>query len=416
MTKTAALLSALVLLSAGPAVAQSLPEALPNLGPDLGETLGDLGLSLSALAGRSDWMAGGGVEQRSTNGTKGEGNLHITAQRAYTEGMVDDWRLTLMVVQAEVNSGFAAGAIGRRPAGAEQSTPQAEADVVFPSLTLRQENDDRTTLLRLTSTPVGGPVSARPAGRVETTLYGSSVIVGGRLFAEPVVSSMLSYTGMRDPVSGRSWGRVMDMGGGAQAIWLPWDGVGIGLSGEAAALQGQDVKDNTRFSTRLDLSYDLKPDGFDQLRVGPFVSYATFAKNLSHYSWGHGGYYSPSQDLREGIGIDALTTEGERWQVEAKASLALTQAEEEAAPRYWENGGTSGGLYQGSSTDGLSTQVSLRASTLLGDHLILSGFSRYQSAPQYNDIAVGAFLTIPFSARSGVFSADLPDSVFAPFR
>lgn len=414
MTKTAVLFSALVLLSAGSAAAQSLPG--PGPVPDLGDTLGDLGSSLATLAGRSDWMAGGGVERRSTNGTHGEGSLQITAQRAYAEGMVDDWRLTLMVVSAEVNSGSPTGSIGQRPTGSDRFAPQAEADVVFPSVTLRQEQDDRTTMLRLTSSPIGGPVSALPAGRVETTVYGASVIVGGKLFAEPVVSSMLSYTGMRDPVSGRSWGRVMDIGGGAQAVWLPWDGVGIGLSAEAAALQGQDVKDNRRISTRLDLSYDLKPDGFDHLRIGPFLSYAHFANNLSHYTWGHGGYYSPSRDLREGVSLDALTTEGERWQLEAKASLALAQAEEAAAPRYWLTDGGSGGAYAGSSTDGIATQVSLRASTLLGDHLILSGFSRYQAAPQYTDVAVGAFLTIPFSARAGVFSADLPDSVFAPFR
>ncbi|WP_019646415.1 cellulose synthase subunit BcsC-related outer membrane protein [Novispirillum itersonii] len=407
MTRTVLLLSVAVLLSAAPAGAEPLP--------DLGETLGDLGQSLGTLAGRSDWQAGTGAERRSTNGTHGEGSLHITVERAYAEGMVDDWRLTLMVVRAEINTGFAAGAIGRRPGGGERSSPLAEADVVFPTLTLRQESDDWTTLLRVGTTPLGGAVSARLSGRAELTHYGDDVILGGKVFAEPVVSSMLSYTGMRDPVSGDSWGRVMDMGGGAQAIWLPWPQVGVGLSGEAAALQGEDVKDNTRVSARLDLSYDLKPDGFDHLRVGPFASYARFAHNLSHYTWGHGGYYSPSQDLRQGLALDALTTEGQRWQVEARASVALAQAEEDAAPRFW-LGDDAGGQYDASRTDGVNGQVSLRASALLGDHLILSGFSRYQAAPQYTDVAIGAFLTIPFSARGGVFSADLPDSVFTPFR
>lgn len=204
-----------------------------------------------------------------------------------------------------------------------------------------------------------------------------------------------------------------------RAFWsAPRDGAvpaWVGLSGEAAALQGEDVKDNTRVSARLDLSYDLKPDGFDHLRVGPFASYARFDHNLSHYTWGHGGYYSPSQDLRQGLALDALTTEGQRWQVEARASVALAQAEEDAAPRFW-LGDDAGGQYDASRTDGVNGQVSLRASTLLGDHLILSGFSRYQAAPQYTDVAIGAFLTIPFSARGGVFSADLPDSVFTPFR
>lgn len=369
------------------------------------------------LAGRDDWNAAGGMEWRGTNGVHGQGSLRILAERAFAEGMVGDWRLNLTVVNANVATGTAqpGTAIGKRVA-AETSTPLAETDVYFPALSLRREVNDWTMIGKLSSTPMGGPVSALPTGSVEATRYGQPLILTGRLFADPVVASMLSYTGMRDPVSGQNWGRVVDMGGSAQAIWLATERIGVGLGGEAAYLTGEDVKDNTRFSTRLDAAYDLRPQGFDHLRVGPFVSYAHFQRNLSHYTYGHGGYYSPSSDVREGILLDALTTEGRPWQVELKTSLALGQAREDAAPRFWVGGGGSGGDYAGSSTNGINSEVSLRASALLADQLILSGFARYQAAPQYTDMALGAFLTVPFSPRGGVFSTDLPNSVFTPFR
>jgi hypothetical protein len=52
---------------------------------------------------------------------------------------------------------------------------------------------------------------------------------------------------------------------------------------------------------------------------------------------------------------------------------------------------------------------------LLSDHLILSGFAAYSNAPGYTGFVAGLFLSIPFDARRGVFSADLPDSTFRPF-
>lgn len=367
------------------------------------------------LAGRADWHAGGGVEMRTTNGTKGQGNLDILAERAFVEGMVSDWRVNLTLVRALVETGMPQPNtfIGRR-AGVDTSAPMDGADIYFPMLSARREIEGWSYGARLSSTPMNGPISAQPTGGVNVTRYGQSVILNGRLFSDPVVGSMLSYTGMRDPVTGRYWGRVTDNGGAAQATWLATDRIGIGAGLERAYLRGQDVKDNARMAARVDAAYDFRPDGFDHLRLGPFVSYAHFDHNLSHYTYGHGGYYSPQRDWRQGLLLDALTTEGRQWQVEFKSSLALGQAWEAASPHIWVGDGNR--TWEGSSNHGLNSEVSLRASALLTDQLILSGFARYQAAPQYTDMALGAFLTVPFSPRGGVFSADLPDSVFTPFR
>ena len=48
--------------------------------------------------------------------------------------------------------------------------------------------------------------------------------------------------------------------------------------------------------------------------------------------------------------------------------------------------------------------------------MILSGFAGYSNAPGYNGFVIGLFISIPFGARQGVFSVDLPDSTFRPFN
>ncbi|HLO76696.1 MAG TPA: cellulose synthase subunit BcsC-related outer membrane protein [Magnetospirillum sp.] len=371
---------------------------------------------LDPLAGRNDWNAGGGIELRTTNGVHGQGSLRILAERAFAEGMVADWRVNMTLVRANVATGMATPGtdLGKRFA-AETSSPLPETDIVFPIVSVRHESDDWTTSAKLSSTPMGGPISPRPVGSVAATHYGSSTILDGRLFAEPVVASMLSYTGTRDPVTGQYWGRVVDQGAGAQATFLLGERTSLAFGGEGAYLQGQDVADNYRVNGRVDAAYDFRPDGFDHLRVGPFVSYSHFDRNLSHYTYGHGGYYSPDSDVREGLLVDALTAEGRPWQVEMKTSLALGQVQEASSPRFPVGGG-GGADYAASSSNGINSEISLRASALVSEQLILSGFGRYQAAPQYTDMAVGAFLTVPFSPRGGVFSADLPNSIFTPFR
>jgi hypothetical protein len=53
---------------------------------------------------------------------------------------------------------------------------------------------------------------------------------------------------------------------------------------------------------------------------------------------------------------------------------------------------------------------------LLTDRLILSGFGRATMAPYYSDTSFGLTLTYSFAPRSGLFSGELPDSIFQPFR
>jgi hypothetical protein len=111
--------------------------------------------------------------------------------------------------------------------------------------------------------------------------------------------------------------------------------------------------------------------------------------------------------------IDLLTAEGRRWQIEAKQSVAHGNVSEAASPEFPLSGSPL--TFAGTRFTGVDLDTQLRGSVLLTDHLILSGFAGYSNAPGYKGYIAGLFLSIPFDARAGVFSADLPDGTFRPF-
>jgi hypothetical protein len=262
---------------------------------------------------------------------------------------------------------------------------------------------------------LNGPLAAQPTGSLSATYFGDSVNLGGRLFSQSVVNSMLSFTGIRDPVTGRYWGRVIDSGFAGQVVYLPVERVSFALNAEAAQLTGIDVEEDGRVSVRADGAYDLLPDGFDHARLGPFLSFAHFDHNLSGFTLGQGGYYSPDQDDRVGVLLDLLTEEGKRWQIESKLSAAYGIAEEASAAPFPLSPGS---LPKSPAfvTRGFSTDANLRAGLLVADRVVLSGFGRYSTAAAYRDFAVGLTLSVSFDARDGLVSRDLANSLLLPFR
>jgi hypothetical protein len=368
-----------------------------------------------SLAGRNGWLVGTGLETTIiSDQLPGQGRFDALGGRAFAEGMVGRARLGFSVTGAGIGIGTPQpdALIGLRPL-LDHVSPTSGAGIIQPDLYARWEVPDWTTTTQLGLTPLNTAVGPLPTASLSVTHYMDPIILSGRAFVRSVTNSLLSYGGMRDPVSGADWGRVMDMGGSLQGIYLPADRVSLSFTGEGAYLAGDNVASNNRVSLRLDAAYDFRPENFDHLRVGPYVAFAHYERNLNFYTFGQGGYYSPNADTRGGILIDLLTAEGQRWQIEAKQSVARGNVSEAASPQYPLS--SSPLTFAGTRFAGIDTDTQLRGSILLTDHLILSGFAGYSNAPGYKGYVAGLFLSIPFEARSGVFSTDLPDSTFRPF-
>ena len=155
-----------------------------------------------------------------------------------------------------------------------------------------------------------------------------------KVFAErrPVTDSVLSYAGAVDPVSGEVWGSVMRTGGG---FGMSWERDGTGLYGDVAyrVYAGQGVQDNNAIEMNLG-GYRRLYTG-DQLNVtaGLAMNYQAFDENLSYFTLGHGGYFSPQSFVSLAFPVDVRWQSGD-WTINANITPGYQTYQQDMALLY----------------------------------------------------------------------------------
>lgn len=156
----------------------------------------------------------------------------------------------------------------------------------------------------------------------------------------PIASSLLAYAGTRDPAAsgGKSWGGVVATGG---SIGLSYDQGGAhGVWGDISAHQisGKNVADNSR--ERLMGGYYYKLINSDNRRatVGLNTMLWHYQKDLSDYTFGQGGYYSPQQYLSFSMPV-TWRQRTENWSFDLGGSLSWSHSATHAQQRYPVNPG-----------------------------------------------------------------------------
>lgn len=171
--------------------------------------------------------------------------------------------------------------------------------------------------LGLGSTPQGGILN--PSWRGELGLGWLESEHGGRirLVRRNVEQSVLATSGSVQPATANSpaiaWGRVMREGlelEGYRTLgsWKAEGSLGV------AQLNGEGVADNRMFEVYANVLHPL-PALLDGLALGPLLYATGYQKNLSPFTPGNGGYYSPEKLLR----VAAMT----RYQILSKNDTGL---------------------------------------------------------------------------------------------
>lgn len=145
------------------------------------------------------------------------------------------------------------------------------------------------------SSPLGFPI-ANILGDIEFAPHLTRDLVlrmsGGR---QMVTNSELSYAGMKDPVSGRTWGAVTREYGQAMFEWArqQWSlYAGAGF----AYLDGTHVVSNTEVDAHAGGIATIWNDQERQrVRTGLNFSYYGYRRNSDLFTWGQGGYFSPQE-------------------------------------------------------------------------------------------------------------------------
>ena len=128
--------------------------------------------------------------------------------------------------------------------------------------------------------------------RFQSELYSANF----ELMRRPLTGSMLSYAGAHDPVTGQVWGGVVATGLGTR-IATDLGPYSVSASANYALLSGKNVQDNYRLRMGANVNRDLIQRPGQNLKIGLTLSYWHYDTDLSEFTWGHGGYYSPQRYL-----------------------------------------------------------------------------------------------------------------------
>jgi tetratricopeptide (TPR) repeat protein len=182
----------------------------------------------------------------------------------------------------------------------------------------------------LGTSPIGFPVVNLVGGLVYKGDWGSysySIDASRRA----MTSSLLSYAGMRDPNTGRTWGGVVTTGvrlnvsrdsGGEYGAW--------GLAG-LYRLSGRNVQDNDKAELMAGAYRRLINEDNRQLALGLTGMLWHFSENAGEFTFGHGGYYSPRSFRSLSVPL-SYALRGARTSYFVRAALSVSWSESRSAP------------------------------------------------------------------------------------
>lgn len=150
----------------------------------------------------------------------------------------------------------------------------------------------------------------------------------------PETSSTLSYAGMKVPAGaskeGDEWGNVVSTGlklGGSYDTGEP---VGFWWSGQYHWMTGENVEDNTRLGLLGGTYWKLLSERNYRLSLGLNAMYLNYDKNLSEYSYGYGGYYSPQTYFSMSVPINWYQRVNDRLSYVIRGSISNSWTKEDS--------------------------------------------------------------------------------------
>jgi tetratricopeptide (TPR) repeat protein len=271
--------------------------------------------------------------------------------------------------------------------------------------------------VNLGSTPIGGviaPTVTFDVGFLQQTGFGNW---GLQTYSQPVRQSILSYTGIKDPyanpaLSSVEWGRVL-RNGIKPAIFYRfnehWNASG---AIDLALLEGKNVEQNTTVSVSASVGRNISIAGFDYFNIGPSFNYEHFDKNLSHFTYGHGGYFSPEQYFNVGAGVNFLTNEGRPYVIKGRLTAGF-QDFTESSVAWFPLGNGATGNYAASHKSGEAFDFELKGVWLVNPNFQLGAGAAVRKTSGYEDYTGGLFARYYFDGRKASFSTDIPASMFS---
>ena len=287
------------------------------------QTLHDIDTMMETLQEKTGTWAQGAVQVRGRDGESGLSQLtEAKAPLTFSTVPFGDVRFNFMMTPVSLTAGSGAGDAWRRfgTNALEQGkvvasrvakvddVPNASTDSQSASgveLNLALQGDSYK--IDLGSTPLGQDLNTLVGGvqwSPKLTDFLTLILTGER---RAITDSLLSYVGTEDKSSGKRWGNVTKNGGNALLSYDNGD-AGLFVGAGAYSYVGNNVASNNNLQANAGVY--VRPFYADdrELKVGMSLSWMNFSKNLSYFSYGQGGYFSPQDYASISFPIDFSRT------------------------------------------------------------------------------------------------------------
>ncbi len=215
----------------------------------------------------------------------------------------------------------------------------------------------------------------------------------------PVTESLLSYAGTHDPVSGRDWGGVTRNG---LKLDLTQPEGEHGLFARAAyyRLLGHDVQSNNQVDALVGHYWHQPLDDENQLHLGLTLHYTQFEDNLSGFTLGHGGYFSPQQYFALTLPA-GISHNDDRLHLKLATDLGVQRYKTTSSPVFpndsvlqaqLDNSAVSVKVLEGETVSGFTFNLKAEAAYAINHRLQIGAWLASHHSNNYSETGIGLFL------------------------
>ncbi|QSI30897.1 tetratricopeptide repeat protein [Variovorax sp. RKNM96] len=275
----------------------------------------------------------------------------------------------------------------------------------------------------------GASIGTTPLGFPETNVIGNVSYAGSfgdswnakvDLSRRAVTDSLLSFAGAKDERTNERWGGVVATGARGD---LGYDDGTYGIYGYAAlhGITGKNVASNSRFETGGGAYLHLISTPGSKLTLGMNLGLMGYDKNLSYYTFGQGGYFSPQSFVSVAFPVDwSGRSDRLAWRLNASLGVqSFTQKESPYFPTDGRRAGDAGsaaayaaslglssapftGMYPKTSKTGLAYNLAAILEYQLAPKMFLGGSIGLNNAQNYRQLTGGLYVRYVFDGGSSL--------------
>lgn len=246
------------------------------------------------------------------------------------------------------------------------------------------------------STPLGQDLTSLLGGAQWAPKLGDFTTLTVTAERRAVTDSLLSYVGVQDSYTGSKWGQVTKNGGSVNLSYDNGD-AGFYAGGGYYSYLGTHVTSNSAVNANVGMY--IRPYRYDdrELKTGINVGYMNFDKNLSYFSYGQGGYFSPQNYVSVSFPVE-YTQKYDDWDLKLSGSVGYQSYTQDESPYFPEdpdlqaqlenkvaNNTAQEAYYSGGSKSGIGWNAGVGGNYHLNKNMQIGGQVGYDTFGDYNE-------------------------------